>query len=570
MSRLPLPAIVLLGVLVLAPTALMGFYADDYVHQLVLRGDQKGVPMKPWSLYDFGTRADWVAMDGDVGTFPWWTDDGWKVRFLRPLSSLYLWGQHALFGEWALGYHLVGLALFGVLLVLLHGLYRALGLSPTAARIGTLLFAVFDSAVLPAGWMANHNTLLATVFSVASFRVLCSGAPTFGRLYAGLLLALAAAASKESGGVTLVLAVLVLLARARESEPADRRRFGAAALVAVLLTIGYAAVLVGGGYGTASVFYATPWGDPARYAKNLLFLVAAGPVSFLGPFPLDVAGLVPAATLPLGLCGGLAGLPIWIWILRGTGSGRPVGWLVLWTLAYLVAQAGTIPSDRLMFLPGVGALGLLALFFEGRAGRPSLGVRLLFVSAVFGSGLSTLVQGFGLSAGADFLRRAAPQTEVGSPALGQRDLYVLQTESMLQAFTLHSMWGFTSQDHELTFWNLQVGNRPLQWTRVDDTTFELESLGAPFFTGAFETVYLRESPAFEVGDTWSTLDFRVEALAVDGGRPTRLRFQLERSLDADTVRFLRSEGGRLVRVDPPAIGGSIELSSPERVGPLMP
>ena len=50
MSRLPLSAIVLLGILLLIPTATMGFYADDYVHQLVLRGDQEKAPMEPWSL----------------------------------------------------------------------------------------------------------------------------------------------------------------------------------------------------------------------------------------------------------------------------------------------------------------------------------------------------------------------------------------------------------------------------------------------------------------------------------------------------------------------------------------
>ena len=44
MGRLPLSAIVLLGVVLLAPTAGLGFYADDYVHQLVLRGDDRHDP----------------------------------------------------------------------------------------------------------------------------------------------------------------------------------------------------------------------------------------------------------------------------------------------------------------------------------------------------------------------------------------------------------------------------------------------------------------------------------------------------------------------------------------------
>ena len=69
-------------------------------------------------------------MDGSVGTFPWWTDEDWKARFLRPLSSLYLWGQHTVFGEWSLGYHMVGLALqLGAMVVIgfyvYHSYHRA-------------------------------------------------------------------------------------------------------------------------------------------------------------------------------------------------------------------------------------------------------------------------------------------------------------------------------------------------------------------------------------------------------------------------------------------------------------
>ena len=573
MRHLPLPAIVLLGILLLAPTATLGFYADDYVHQLVLRGDDENVPMEPWALYDFGTRADWTAIDGTVGTFPWWTGGDWKIRFLRPLASLYLLGQHAVFGEWALGYHLVGLAVFGVLLVLVHGLYRTLGLSEAAARIGTLLFAVCDSVVLPVGWPANQNSLLAAVFSVASFRLVVRGSPSAGRLAAGLLLAVAAAGSKESGSVALVLAVLVLFARSMDpaqSGPSQARRLRAAGVAALLLSAGYVALFVGGGYGTRSLFYATPWGEPTRYATNLLLLCTAGPASLLGPFPLDLVGLIPAARVPVILFGCLVGIPIWIWILRGVRSLSGAGWLAIWSVAFLVVQAGTLPADRLLFLPAIGALGLLALCFEERRGRRSLGLRVLAVSTTFGSALFVLVQGLGLSAGAAFLRDTVLHTDVGPTDLGHRDVFVLQTESQFQAFTLHSMWGFHSTDHELTFWNLQAGNRPLEWTRVDDSTFDLETLGEPFLTGAFETVYLTEPPATLVGDTWNTRAFQVEALAVEDGRPTHLRFRLEQPLAAETVRFVRPEQGRLARIDLPQPGETVTIAAPVRAGPYMP
>ena len=115
-----------------------------------------------------------------------------------------------------------------------------------------------------------------------------------------------------------------------------------------------------------------------------------------------------------------------------------------------------------------------------------------------------------------------------------------------------------------------MGRRALRWTRVDERTFDLETLDEPFLAGAFETVYLTRPPAVELGDTWTTLKFDVEALEVHAGRPVRLRFRIDGALDGETVRFVRPENGRLTRVLPPSIGESVTLATPERVGPYMP
>ena len=47
----------------------MGFYADDYVHQLVLQGYNLS-PMKPWALFEFGSRQDWNEQKESVMSFP--------------------------------------------------------------------------------------------------------------------------------------------------------------------------------------------------------------------------------------------------------------------------------------------------------------------------------------------------------------------------------------------------------------------------------------------------------------------------------------------------------------------
>ena len=233
-----------------------------------------------------------------------------------------------------MGYHLVGLILFGLLLISAHGLYRALGFSERAARLGTLLFAVCDSVTLPVGWPANHNSLLVAVFSVAALRQLVGG-----RHLLGLCLAVGAAGSNEAGAVTLALAALVLLR-------GSTRRSRAMGILALALCAAYGALLLGGGYGTRSVFYATPWSDPVRFIQNLLVLVSAGPASLLGPFPLDVITLFPQARLPVILFGCLVGLPIWVWIARTVKGRSGAGLLAVWSLAFLFPQAATVSADR--------------------------------------------------------------------------------------------------------------------------------------------------------------------------------------------------------------------------------
>ena len=59
LERAPVEALRLGALALHLPSLGMGFYADDHVHQLALAEPELGLPMRPWSLYDFGTRHDW-------------------------------------------------------------------------------------------------------------------------------------------------------------------------------------------------------------------------------------------------------------------------------------------------------------------------------------------------------------------------------------------------------------------------------------------------------------------------------------------------------------------------------
>src|SRR5262249_43442519 len=153
-----------------------------------------------------------------------------------------------------LGYHVTNLLLWMALLVLVHRLYEALGLPARVALLGLLVFALSHTSASPVGWIANRNSVLEALFGVGAVL-----AARHGGAGMAIALGLAAALSKESGGFALLLVAGILYARGR-SRPA---------CVALLTFGGQLALLALGGFGTRSLFYVTPWGNPVRFLKNL-------------------------------------------------------------------------------------------------------------------------------------------------------------------------------------------------------------------------------------------------------------------------------------------------------------
>lgn len=135
-----MPALaVVAGVALQLPSLGMGFYGDDWIRQIVLRGDSPAaIPLRPWNLFDFGTAADWSEVASQSGWTPiWWISPDWQIRFARLVASLSIWADHVVWGPAAAGYHATSIAWCSVLLVLVLAVYRALSLGPAGSCLAT-------------------------------------------------------------------------------------------------------------------------------------------------------------------------------------------------------------------------------------------------------------------------------------------------------------------------------------------------------------------------------------------------------------------------------------------------
>ena len=569
--------ILLLALVLHAPCLGWGFFIDDYGHQIVLQDLVEHPTMKPWSLYDFGSLADIEKLQANTGAFPWWTSADWSVRFFRPVSSLSLWLDSALFGGWAPGFHLSGLVLFAGLLLAAFALFRALQLPPGAALVALLVLGLEDGTVMPVGWIANRNGLVEALLTTLALLVLVRGARAGRRsalpfaLALALLLGTASMLAKESG-----LSALVLIAWVAWRSPTGAvdgwspraRAIGAGG--ALFLVAAYLVFFVAAGYGAHSEFYPPPWQDPLAFLGRLVILLPAAATAMLTPVTSDLLLLFPGATWPAVVVAGVVLLPVAIAIWRAVRSHPAAPFLAVWVVCTLLPQAGAPMSDRLLLVPTVGVAGLLGLFVHGtlrRAAAPAASpgrrrlARLVVTSAILLSAPALLVRGLSLYGPIALARNAILEAEVETGGGVPCEAVILQSPTELACLHPVSIWAVENGNADVRFWPLQGGRRALRWTRIDERTFELESLDAPFLTGLLEEVFLSDTTPPPLGQRWTTSLFTAEAVAVDEAGLRRVRFTMPRALEAPELCFLTWREGRWRRIGPPEVGESIELAT---------
>jgi hypothetical protein len=568
---MPLGA-VLLSLLLCAPMLSAGLIADDYIHQLILRGAHS-LPayQQHWSaLFAFATDQNRAALL-DEGILPWWSDPALRFAFFRPVAALthmldmQLWAA----SPWLM--HLHSFVWSALALLAAYALYlRVFAASSRAtARLALLFYAVEPTRAVAVGWIANRNTLISLSLSLFAVCVHLDDLVTprtWRRILSPLLLGLAVLAGE--GGVAglafLFAGALVLDARGRGRALLALVPHLAAAggVIALGSALGYG-MEGSDGYldprrefstylaafpARALALLSAGIGGPAADSVGIYDLLWPGLSTFMKLFSLALLGLVGYALAPL---------------FFQSQSARFFG---LALCLALPPACVAFPADRLLTWISVAALGMLAecamVGLRGGGGQPralQLAAAAVLGARVVIAPLLLIAQAQNLPHLGDLLRRADEVIANDAAVSEQVAVFVNAPEEPLVSFVLPQRAAAdVPRPKALRRW--AAGFSHVAITRLTPTRV------AVFQDGGFlqqHTERMLRSPRtrpFRVGERVELPGMAAEVLEVTGDkRPLNVAFVLDPSV---AYAFYALNAAGYYRFELPPLGACVELATP--------
>jgi hypothetical protein len=552
------------GLLLALSTVTMGLASDDYVQVARVRGAlPEDLLGSRWDLFRFSPGAEKQHALIQRGFYPWWMSPDGKGALFRPLSSALTNFDVRVLGDHVVLWHLHSVAWYLLLLAVALLLYRRV-LPQGAAPLALLFFAIDDSHWMPVAWLANRNSLLSTTLGMLGLLLHLKWREDGWR--PGAVLSPLACAAALCGGEAALGAIgfIVMYELLNvKGEPWPRRvaALGPLAFVGVLYVVAYRV----GDYGTtSSTIYLDPLREPA------LFL-AALPQRFLvmmSSFTLGVGcdiWLFLGTHARWGLAGiGLFGLLNWaLWLSRGRPAWndpewRRLRWLIVSALVAVVPVTASIPADRHLIVSSVAGAGLVAALLRAlwplRTFVPR-GAKLVLVTMMGLAPLPGWVVGpawFG--ANARFVEKGVADLSVAAEEnvvmpLAPDPLVAVSTVPWrsIKGWPLPRSWSvlsFAPYAHRLK--------------RTGEQTYELEVVGGSMFGSVFEQLFRDPRRPLQQGDVVSIEAITVTVLDASEGRATRIGFETKKP-----VVFVRWREGRLERLEPPPVGGFVDLPHEE-------
>ncbi len=565
-------ALVATAVLLVVPSVFGGFSLDDYVILYQMDGPRDGewAGSAPFDLFEWMQPAhNRRLIDGNG--MPWWTYEGARLAFFRPVSSWTHYVDDVVFGRHAAFCHLHSLVWFALFVALAFKAYGELIEDSWVVGVASAMFALDSAHGSAVGWISNRNAAIAGAFGVVA--LLCHHRRRHG---AGVATAAAGwlcfALSLLSGESAIgVFGYLVAYALTYEQAPLRARLVSIVPHVTLVgLWATARAVLHYGSYGLGA--YVDPIHEPLGFLRVLpeRFVILLS--SQLSRMSADFYDLLPSRFRPWQLGWGIAMCVVFVWFSGPSlRRERKLRFWAVGSLFSLVPLTATVPNDRLLTLVGLGMLPVIAFSIhdtlragqQPRAASSRTGVRLLTASALLFVHLVIDPLMLPISAMTPSLvGRWASRADAAlpaSPALRDQTLIVAAVpDSMLLSYlpVMRSLQGRPRPDK-------------LYWLAATPSAATLERrapnvlrVSAP--DGLFDPRSEARSPnlALRKGERVRLSQMTVEVLELSpDGRPTVCDFVFNEPLESPRFVWRVWDSGQVREFHPPALGESVRVST---------
>lgn len=559
------------------------FMADDFMQLGILEGVSPCTWLGPMDVYTLadGNLAHMRTLK-DSGAFQWFWDPEFKAKFFRPLSSVLLIMDHAIFGLNPIGYSIHNLLWFAALIIA-AGFLMQRAVPGRISSLAIIIFSISGIHWYVVYWTAARHIIVAAsigLWSLLAYTKWREQGWKKGRIISisGILLSLLA--GEAALGVLAYFFAYELLS----TDDALKQKLKNL-LPVIILTVVYLIVYKSLGYGAyGGSGYLNPVSEPLQFllafpgrSLALAGSMIVGGHAELWMFPSIRLYMILIAVLIIilftilfkkvsSLSGDRTRLYPETNENRHTRTAQLIGsprrgvrWMLLGSVISLIPFSAASPGARCLVVPFVGGAVIIsfALYYWWNSVRklPGLKLRflsifcwlLLFIHFAFAPIQRFVGPGFAKQVFANRLKSVLEKAEFNHQQPPQKIVLLTVPDFSIG---LHSYYyqKLNREPMPESWWVLSWENCGHRIFRSGTNSFELELIN-----GSINRSFLKKGTVIEL------TGMAVTVLKVDKDGVRCIEFRFDCSLDDSSLQFLAWIDEGLKAIQMPPVGQSIVL-----------